>query len=164
MWQQRHAPARTAGPARPDYTLHDFTMVALDKQGRESMTLAAPYLERDPGNHEYHITTPRMRFPDGKGAAWTGQAARGWVNADYSQARLDGDVRFDSPPGVGQPTTFRTSTLSLWPRQHLARSQARVVATSPGSILSGVGFEARLDRREYSLLSNVRARYAPISR
>lgn len=164
LWQQRRHLPQGTGPVRPDYTLHDFTMVALDKQGRESMTLIAPYLERDSGNHEYRITTPRMRFPDGKGAAWTGQAREGWVNADYSQARLDGDVRFDSPPGAGTPTTFTTSTLSLWPKQHLARSPAHVAVTSPGSILGGDGFEARLDLRQYSLLSNVRARYAPTSR
>ncbi len=164
LWQQRSAVAPVSGPQRSDYTLHDFTLVALDNDGRENMTLAAPYLERDAGNHDYRISAPRMRFPDGKGQAWTGQADHGWVNADYSQARLDGNVRLDGPPGMTSPVTLTTSTLSLWPKQHLARSDAHVVITSPGSILAGDGLEARLDTRRFSLLSNVRGRYAPIAR
>ena len=56
-----HRPERRTTPvaeARSDYTLHDFELVVLDNQGKESFTLRAPELTRNPGDRSMALATP----------------------------------------------------------------------------------------------------------
>ena len=47
-----------AGSGRPDYVLHDFELVALDDDGRESFTLRAPSMLREPGKYVVGLVIP----------------------------------------------------------------------------------------------------------
>ena len=64
---------RDKGPAKGgqevgvDYVLHDFQIVALDEQGKESTTLRAPLLERQRGDQTINIATPLFEMPDKDG-------------------------------------------------------------------------------------------------
>src|SRR5690606_24738891 len=59
VWTQRDGmdPGET-GPARSDYVLHDFEVVTLDGEGRESFSLKAPLLRQTPGARTMELTTP----------------------------------------------------------------------------------------------------------
>ena len=49
LWLQRDRDTGGATVAkRPDYVLHDFEVIVLNTEGKESFTLTAPRLERDP--------------------------------------------------------------------------------------------------------------------
>ena len=162
-WRQR--PSHTAGEqtVQPtDYVLHDFTIVSLGKDGKESTTLKAPEMERLRSDRTYTIRTPLFLLPDAQGRYWQLRSDTGWVSADGKEIRLRGNVAGDSPSdGKTPPTTFRTDALDVFPGRDLARTAGQVTLTRPGLHQTGVGFEANMKSRQYSLLSQVKTRYEP---
>lgn len=160
-WRQRaERPAVVAPSARPDYVLHDFELVALDKQGKEAFSLQAPKLERNPDDKTLTIATPLFLVPDKEGQRWQLRSNTGWVAADNSEVRLRGKVVADSPEG-GTPTRMKTEQLNLFPDRNVATSKSKVVVTSPGSTMQGTGMKADLAGKRVQLLSKVSSSYDP---
>ena len=145
--------------ARPDYILHDFEIITLQKDGTEGFTLRAPKLARTPGNHEMNIDQPTFLFPDKKGQRWRSRSATGWVNGEGSEVRLRGDVILDNPESTKQ-MRVETESLNVYPDAHRATSDQEVTITQPGATIRGRGLEAQLDTQRVILKSEVRARYA----
>ncbi|AKC87614.1 LPS export ABC transporter periplasmic protein LptC [Pseudoxanthomonas suwonensis] len=160
--RDRSEPPATVGQ-RSDYVLRDFELVVLRDDGTESLRLQAPELQRNREDESVAIVQPLFLMP-GEEGGWELRADRGWVNADASLARLEGNVAGDSAEGHAVPTTFRTDRLELLPDQHLARTDDRVTLTRPGIMQTGVGFQANLQTRQYQLLSQVQTRYDPPTR
>ncbi len=162
-WQQRQS-AHAVDPdsQRPDYVLGDFEIVTLGKDGKESATLRAPAMERNPGDDSSDITRPVFLLPDSAGRHWQLKADTGWISAKGEELRLRGNVSGDSPRDDQTPvTTFRTDALDVFPDRDLARTDARVTMTRPGLHQVGLGFQANLKSGQYSLLSQVKTRYEP---
>jgi len=154
--------AEVGDDATKDYVLHDFQIVALDEQGKESTTLRAPLLERARSDETMNITTPLFLLPDQDGNHWELRGDSGWVSAKGDQLKLTGNVSGDSPKVAGTPpTTFRTDHLDVFPKENRAKTDARVIMTRPGLSQTGVGFEADMKTRQYKLLSQVKTRYEP---
>ncbi|HHW4680048.1 MAG TPA: LPS export ABC transporter periplasmic protein LptC [Xylella taiwanensis] len=163
-WHQRkHMQATSPQDITTDYTLHDFKMVALDKQtGKESLTLRAPQMQHNHTDSTAEVTTPLFMIPDKSGQHWTLHAQTGWLNKDGTLLRLRQDVKGDSPTDPGQvPTTFRTQSLDVYPNHHLAKTADTVTMTHQGIIQTGVGFEVNTKTQQYKLLSKVNTRYEP---
>ena len=160
--RDRGEPQATA-TERSDYVLRDFEMAMLGKDGIESVRLQAPELQRNREDQSLAILQPLFLMP-GEDGGWRLAADQGWVNADGSLARLEGNVKGDSAEGHPVPTTFRTDRLELLPDKHLARTDNRVTLTQPGIMQTGVGFEANLRTQRYKFLSQVKTRYEPSSR
>ncbi|WNH49700.1 LPS export ABC transporter periplasmic protein LptC [Stenotrophomonas aracearum] len=156
------APEATGDDASRDYVLHDFEIVALDEQGRESTTLRAPLLERTRSDETMTIQTPLFLLPDRDGNHWELRSDTGWVSANGETLRLTGNVSGDSPrvPTV-PPTTFRTEQLDVFPNENRATSDGLVTLTRPGMIQSGVGFALNSSDKTYQFLSQVKTRYTP---
>ncbi len=162
-WRHR-ATTEPVGPdeSRTDFTLGNFEIVALGKDGKESMTLRAPAMERSRADQTSTLTRPLFLLPDGAGQHWQLQADTGWISAKGEELRLRGNVAGDSPSdGKTPPTTFRTDALDVFPDRDLARTAGQVTLTRPGLHQTGVGFEANMKSRLYSLLSQVKTRYEP---
>ena len=158
---RRHHAAVEAPRLRPDYVMRDFEMVGLDERGQEALTLKAPLMQRSPVDQTWTITTPLFLLPDPDGKAWELRAQSGWIDAKGEELRLRGGVVGTSPAGTKRPTEFKTPHLNVFPGRNLVRTDAAVTLTQPGSILSGVGFEANTQTKRYVLKSQVRSRYAP---
>ncbi len=165
VWKQRvdRDPVK-AGSARSDYVLHDFELIALDDQGKESFTLRAPKLARSPDDRTLALTTPLFLLPDKQGQHWEVRSRTGWVSAEGDEIRLRGNVRTTSPTQDPTPVAMNTEQLNVFPESNRMVSPVLVTITQPGSILRGRGLEADLDTKRYRLLSQVRSRYAPSSR
>ncbi len=146
--------------ARPDYILHDFEIITLNKEGGEGFTLQAPKLARTPGNHEMNIDQPTFLFPDRDGTRWRSRSATGWVNGEGDEVRLRGNVILDNPKG-GKQMRVETDALNVYPNANRATSDQQVTVTQPGATLSGRGMVALLDENRVTLNSDVRVRYAP---
>lgn len=163
-WRQRDTPAAPAvAEQRSDYTLEDFELVALDKEGKESVTLRAPRLQRNPADQSLDITAPLFLLPDAEGRHWQVRSRRARIDAGFDELRLQGEVVGTSPEQAPPPTRFETDSLKLVPARNHISSPDPVTITRPGSILSGRGFEANLKTRQYRILSQVKARYEPTS-
>jgi lipopolysaccharide export system protein LptC len=116
-WNKRQHATAAGAQSRADYVLYDFQIVALDADGKESMTLRAPHLARNGQDETLDIQTPLFLMPDGDGKHWQLAAATGWVSADGNEMRLRGGVRGDSPAdSTIAPTTFRPVTPSACSR------------------------------------------------
>lgn len=161
VWQHRaHAPVAGNAEGRPDYVLHDFELVALGADGRESFTLRAPTMLRNPDQHSMEMATPVFLLPDSDGQYWRVTAREGWVAGDGNELRLRGDVRVASPPEQ-RKVAMNTEQLNVYPDRDLATSPTVVTITQPGSILRGRGLETNLASKRYELKSQVRTRYVP---
>lgn len=161
VWRQRmQAPDDGTVNGRPDYLLHDFELVALDGEGRESFTLRAPLMSRNPDQRSMEMATPVFLLPDSDGQYWRVSARTGWVAADGKELRLRGDVRVASPPQQ-RKVAMNTEQLNVYPERDLATSPAVVTITQPGSILRGRGLETNLASKRYELKSQVRTRHVP---
>jgi lipopolysaccharide export system protein LptC len=168
VWNQRSKDAAiTSAAARADYVLIDFELTALNAQGKESFTLRAPRLARDPEKKTLDIATPLFLIPPGQGAgndAWEVRAKDGWVSADGDELRLQGDVKGVSSGASGPSTTIASRELTVYPDARRASAQGQVVVTRPGSILTGRGLRLDLASKQYSFKSEVHHRYVPTAR
>ena len=168
VWKHRPATVGAGGDMqRSDYLLHDFEVVVLDRQGNESFTLRAPFLERQPGDRTMSLRTPVFLIPPKRGsdaAPWEVRADTGWVSAEGDELRLRGDVVAKTTGSASRPVKMTTEQLNVFPDDKRATSPVAVTVTQPGSILRGSGMEALLDSRRVRLTSNVRVRYVPSHR
>lgn len=168
VWTQHSKEAVPTGAAtRSDYVLVDFELTSLNPQGKESFTLRAPRLARDPSEKTMDIATPLFLIPPGEGAgndAWEVRAKNGWVSGDGNELRLRGDVKGVSSGATGPATTFAARELNVYPDDRRASSPGQVELTRPGSILSGRGLQLDLASKQYSFKSEVHQRYVPTAR
>ena len=163
-WRMRDRSAPEADSSRrSDYVLRDFELVALDKDGVESIRLRAPKMQRSRKDESLGISKPVFLIP-GEAGPWTLTADRGWVSPDGSVMKLKGNVAGDSATDSPVPTTLRTDALELRPEKNQARTSERVTLTRPGIMQTGVGFRANLKTRQYQFLSQVQTRYEPTAR
>lgn len=160
LWRQHGADLAPLEAGRSDYTLHDFELIALDEAGKQSFTLRAPLLTRDPAVRTLSITTPLFLIPPRNegGAAWNVRSRTGWVSEKGDEIRLRGDVVATSDSTGGQPVRMDTQQLNVFPNAHRATSPVAVSVRQPGLILNGHGMDAKLDARVV-MLRNVKARY-----
>jgi len=169
VWKHRPVERVKTADARSDYVLQDFTVVVLDKQGREAFTLEAPRLARHPGDRTMTIATPVFHVPvaPAKGqaptreAGWVVRAKTGWVSADGDEMRLKGAVTANTAGARAQPISMATEQLNVFPARNRATAPGAVTVTQPGSILRGHGMEALLDSKRVRFSSNVKVRYVP---
>lgn len=163
FWQLRaRAPLPPAAATRSDYILHDFDLTSLDAEGRESFSVSAPYLERDPGGRSLSMRKPRFSFPDREQGRWLATSERAWIAEKGVEVRLIEQVRFTGPPTpLGERTRFATERLQVFPKQDLALSEDPVTVTRADSILQGTGLRADMKSKRIQLLANVKGRYAP---
>ena len=94
-WNNRQQAPAAPAAAGADYILHDFEIIALDAQGKESLTLRAPRLTRSSQDETLDISKPLFLLPDNAGKHWQLAAATGWVSADGEQMILRGGVKGD---------------------------------------------------------------------
>ena len=163
FWQLRaKAPSPVDRSARSDYILRDFELTSLDAAGRESFSVTAPYLERDPGGKSLSITQPKFSFPDKQQGRWLATSEKAWVAEKGVEVRLIEQVHFTGPPSPqGERTLFDTAHLQVFPKQDLALSEDPVTVTRSDSILQGTGLRADMKAHRIQLLANVKGRYAP---
>lgn len=165
VWKHRRPPP-VVGTAsdRPDYVLHDFELISLDSEGKESFTLRAPRLERRPDDATMSLTTPVFKVPDGSGKYWDIRAKQGWVSADQKEIRMIGEVKANSPADDLRPITMNTGRLNVFPRQNRAATDDVVTIVQPGSILRGRGFAVSTATKRYVFRSEVQSRYVTVRR
>ncbi len=152
-----------ASLARSDYVLENFALTSLDLQGKESFSVAAPHLERDPGGRSLTIRLPKFSFPDKNDAGrWLASSNTAWVAEKGVEVRLIQNVELLGPASpLGERTRFSTQRLQVFPKQDLALSEDPVTISRADSILHGTGLRADMKTHRVQLLANVKGRYAP---
>jgi lipopolysaccharide export system protein LptC len=164
LWitRQRTNEQTFAGPPRSDYTLTDFTLNALDAEGKLSFQTVGPFLARRGEDGSIFVTTPDYVIYDGNGHEWKGKSDSAWVNKDGTIMRLDGHAEMHRQAAQGvQPVDVVTRDLTTWPKDKKMETAAPATIVQPGSILRGTGMRGDLNTRELELLSDVHATIEP---
>jgi lipopolysaccharide export system protein LptC len=166
VWNMRpEKTQKTAQALKSDYRLIDFTMMAFDEDGKESFSLTAPLLERDPEGKSLTITTPAFTFPDHDAHIWTANAKSAWVSDKAREVQLRKQVKITGPISPkGLRTEFSADALSIFPKENRIHSDEWVTITHGTTILKGLGLEADMKTRRVQLLAKVQAHYAPKNR
>lgn len=163
LWQLQPSPRlRPPEPIRSDYTLINFELTSLDDAGKESFSVRAPRLDRDPQGKSLTIQRPEFSFPDKDGGRWRATSRSAWVAPKGVEVRLIDQVEMIGPPTPsGDRTRFQTARLQVFPKAKKARSDDPVTITRADSILHGTGLRADMQTRHIQLLADVKGRYAP---
>ena len=163
LWQKRPAGVVEVAQVRSGYVLHDFELVALDENGKESFAVRAPHLEETPGAKTIELQQPLFLLPEAEavGRHWEMRAKTALISDDQIEVQLRDDVHATSPEGSARPLTMTTGRLNVYPRERRATSDDLVTVVQPGSTISGRGMEALLSENRVTLHSQVKARYAP---
>jgi lipopolysaccharide export system protein LptC len=150
------------GPPRSDYTLGNFTLNALDGEGKLSFQTIGPFLARRGEDGSIYVTTPDYVIYDGGGHQWKGKSDSAWINKEGTIMKLQGHVQMHRQPDKGtQPVDVVTSDLTTWPKDKKMETAAPATIIQPGSILRGIGMRGDLNTKELELLSDVHATIEP---
>jgi lipopolysaccharide export system protein LptC len=151
-----------AGPPRSDYTLTDFTLNALDSDGKLSFQTIGPFLARRGDDGSISVTTPDYVIYDGSEHQWKGKSDSAWVNKEGTIMRLDGHVEMHRQAEQGvEPVDVVTRDLTTWPKDKKMETAAPATIIEPGSILRGIGMRGDLNTKVLELLSDVHATIEP---
>jgi lipopolysaccharide export system protein LptC len=161
LWKLRPEPPPPPPPsARSDYVLEDFELTSLDDKGKESFSVQAPHLERDPRGKSLTMRLPQFSFPDRDGGRWRATSGSAWVAEKGVEVRLIDKVEMTGPPTPnGERTQFSTAHLQVFPKQNLAQSQDPVTIRRADSILKGTGLRADMNAKRVHLLADVKGHY-----
>ena len=166
VFAPREAAPAFIGPPRSDYTLSDFSIDALDAQGRHSFSVAGPRLVRRAEDGSIFVTAPDYTILDNGGRTWKGTSDSAWVNKNGTVMKLEGKVEMHRLPGPGTaPAQLLTSDLTVTSPgkgQVLSSAQGKTMQTralatitEPGRVVRGVGMQADLGLKTLQLLSDV---------
>jgi lipopolysaccharide export system protein LptC len=145
-----------AGPPRSDYTLSDFTLDALDSEGKRTFQVSGPHLARRGDDGSIFVDAPDYTLVDGAGHPWTGKSESAWVNKDGTIMKLLGHVEMHrAGDDKSEPVDVVTSDLTTWPKDKKMETAAAATITQPGSILRGTGLRGNLNDKTLELLSDV---------
>ena len=145
-----------AGPPRSDYTLSDFTLDALDSEGKRTFQVSGPRLARRGDDGSIFVDAPDYKLVDGAGHPWTGKSESAWVNKDGTIMKLLGHVEMHrAGDDKSEPVDVVTSDLTTWPKDKKMETAAAATITQPGSILRGTGLRGDLNDKTLELLSDV---------
>lgn len=160
QWQKRQAPP-VEPPQRSDYVLRDYELITLDEAGREAFTVTGPHLERDPTGKFLTLEQPRFSFPGDQGR-WQARSDSAWVGPKADEVRLLSAVEMVGPADpAGLRTRFSTDRLFIFPDAQRAETADRVTVTHGDSILAGTGLRVDMSAKRFTLLDDVKGRYAP---
>lgn len=145
-----------AGPPRSDYTLDDFTLDALDTEGRRTFRVTGPRLSRRGDDGSIFVETPDYALVDGSGHPWVGKSDSAWVDKDGEVMKLLGHVEMHrAGDDRSQPLDLVTRDLTTYPKKKAMETDAAATITEPGSILRGTGLRGDLNEKTLELLSDV---------
>ncbi|MGB0134154.1 LPS export ABC transporter periplasmic protein LptC, partial [Dokdonella sp.] len=142
VWLARPPPMEPtfSGPPRSSYTLDNFSLNALDADGKLSFTISGPRLTRRSEDGSIFVSTPDYVMVDKDGNPWIGTSDAAWVNQDGSLMELEGNVVMQRVTSeTVKPATLRTSDLTAMPKAKKLETAASAQITQPGSILRGTG-------------------------
>lgn len=157
-------PSVAEGPPRADYVLHDARVSTYGSDGRPSVHLQAPRVDRRAGDESLYVDAPTFQLV-GKSPGvpdWHGRSAYGWINHDGTLMRLDGPVELDRAAYDDTPkATIDTADVTVWPRERRLATAAPARMVQGGTKIDGIGLRANLDDKHLELLDDVHATFPP---
>jgi len=129
--------------------------------GKILYRLNADRAEQQPDNDFVTLENISLSYEPSADVPWDAFADTGSIPPGGTLVELEGNVLIMSKKPDSAQVTIRTSKLDLLPSEKKAITDRKVIIEREGQKVHGTGMEARLDRSEVSLLSNVNGKYLP---
>ncbi|MBV1787297.1 LPS export ABC transporter periplasmic protein LptC [Marinobacterium sp. D7] len=142
-----------------DFFMRDAETVYWSTDGARAREWRTPELNHYPQRERSELRQPETTMPTADGGIYKMRANEGWIVDDQSQIQLAGSVEVHHNPQSGPAGILTTSSLSIFPPQNLARTDAPATLVRDGERTDTVGLEVYFDQRRIELLSNVQGRY-----
>lgn len=143
----------------PDYSLSDFTVSLMDKQGLPAYRVLAKSMEHYPDDGMAYWTHPEVSFYTQGKVIWTIDADKARSPDEGDTINLEGDVRMRQ---VGDRYDLKEVTaqeMTLYTRERVIESDGIVNLVHGAGQTRGTGLRVELQNRRIRLLSNVRGEY-----
>lgn len=151
------------GPPRSGYTLNDARVTEFGEDGKPSVYLQAPRVDRREGDESLYLDSPTFQIPSAQAGVppWRGKSRYGWVNKPGTVLKLQGPVElqreaFTDAQGTPRPDAgVKTSEVTAWPRENRMETDQPAQLTQGDSRMNGVGMRANLSDNHLELLHDV---------
>ncbi len=146
----------------PDFWLENFTLWAMNEQGRPRYKLVADYQVHYPDDDSSELTRPHIEFYAEKGAPWVVDSERGWVSSGGKLVLLLGKVYINREKTKdNRAMAITTENLLVRPDDEYAETDKPVTIDSEGIFYESVGMRAYMKEDRLQLLADVRGRHEP---
>lgn len=161
------------GPPRSDYTMNNFTLDALDKEGAYAFSVKGPRMARRGDDLSIYVTLPDYEIIDNSGNTWRGTSESAWVDKDGDIMKLEGAVVMHRVPTETLPRIdLLTSDMTITTDPKLKDAQGRPLADAPhrdkrmetaalttifeeNTVSHSIGMKADMDLKTMEQLSDV---------
>jgi len=147
--------------AEPDFFLEQANSKEFDESGQLRYLFAATRIRHFPQGDYTLVTAPDVTLFHSSGTPW-------YISANHGRVLPGGDtiklwdqvlIRRDTPQ---DPMQLSTRTLTILPKQDIAKTNQDVVITNRAGRIDATGMISYIDEDRMELLSNVRVRHAPV--
>ncbi len=143
----------------PDTLLHGFATTQTDAKGRVTSVLRGERLTHFPADGRNELLRPSgEHFPE-TGGRIAFKADRGTVSGDRKSVELSDGVDLSRSRDGRPPLSLQTSTLTIFPDQQRASTEAPVTIRDAHTQLRGVGLDFDARSGTLSLRSRVQVIY-----
>lgn len=143
-----------------DYSVENFAMTRMGKDGTPQHTLAATKMVHYPDDDSTHLTRPHYTRLDREKPPLHILAQRGLVSSNGEHVYFTGGVQVVNEAGIGKdPVTITTEFLHVVPDKDLAVTDKAVTIKTPTVVMNAVGLELNNKTRTMKLLSRVKGHY-----
>jgi lipopolysaccharide export system protein LptC len=148
----------------PDAFMENIIATIINKEGARSLLIESPRMVHYTDNDTTVIESPHITVYRDSPEPWH-------INSDFAKATQGtnkiffwSNVVIHHPVDESTPiTTFKTNTLTVYPKEKIAQTADEVTLTQPESIVHAIGMTANLNDGEIKLLSQARGEYVPSS-
>lgn len=164
FWLDRAVKLGTATASRdssaPDVIVEDFAASLLNPDGTQRYALLAHRMEHHADAETTLLERPELTHYSPGNSQVTVRSKNAYVSRDAEEVVFTGEVIVTRAPDARSgPLTMKTSQLSVYPTQDIARSSKEVVLTSDNGTLRGVGLEFNSATRQMRLGSRVHGEF-----
>ncbi|MEW5942875.1 MAG: LPS export ABC transporter periplasmic protein LptC [Pseudomonadota bacterium] len=148
-----------------DYSVENFTMTRMGKDGAPQHTLAAAKMVHYPDDDSTHLTNPHYTRLDKEKPPLHIRAQRGLVSSNGEHVYFTGGVQVVREAGRGKDqVTAATEFLHVIPDKDLALTDKAVTIRTPTVVMTAVGLELNNKTHTMKLLSRVKGHYEKTAR
>lgn len=149
--------AQTGSAALPDYSMRDFTLTSMSREGKPKHMLTADSMIHHPDQGSSDLLNPYLEFYRPPQQPWRIRSETGKANDEGSLVNLLGEVHiWREASDNTRAMTLDTHNLTVQPNRDYAETHEPVQITTEGSTIQGTGMRAYFDTEQVELLSDVR--------
>lgn len=154
-------PFSSGDNTKPDAFMENVVATMINKEGAQSLIIQSPRITHYPKDDATIIESPRLTIFRDSLEPWYIDAMHAKATEGAAKIVFWDDVTIHHPHDKNIPiTTFKTSTLTVFPKEKIASTKDDITLTQPETTIHATGMTANLNSGEIKLLSQTRGEYA----